>query len=58
VLLAWGAGAVATLAANLYVIPRHGIEGAAAVSTAGYGLVLALHVVAVRQVRDADRRVA
>lgn len=55
VLAAWTAGALLTVLGNLWAIPRHGIEGAAAVSSASYVLVLGLHVVAVRRVRDADR---
>ena len=56
VLVAWTAGAALTILGNLWAIPRYGIEGAAAVSSASYVLVLALHVVAARRVRDADRR--
>ncbi len=56
VLVAWTAGAALTILGNLWAIPRYGIEGAAAVSSASYVLVLGLHVVAARRVRDADRR--
>lgn len=44
VLYAWTAAAVFTIVADLIVVPRHGIVGAAAVSSASYLLVFGLHV--------------
>jgi O-antigen/teichoic acid export membrane protein len=54
VLLAWTAGAVLGIALDLVAIPRWGISGAAAVSSLSYAVVVALHVRALRQVREAD----
>lgn len=44
VLVAWTAGAVLNVGAGFVVIPEYGADGAAAVSTLSYGLVVALHI--------------
>ncbi len=54
VMVAWAVAAVAMIAGDLLVIPDHGIEGAAVVSSVGYALCLVLHLPALR----AARRVA
>ncbi len=51
VLLAWLAAAVFSVLADLVVIPAHGIEGAAVVSSLSYMLVLGLHVPVLRALR-------
>lgn len=55
VLLAWLAGAVVGIGADLVVIPAYGIEGAAIVSSVSYLLVTALHVKALIAARPAGR---
>lgn len=44
VFAAWATAAVVNIGLNLAVVPDHGIEGAAAVSSLSYMLVLGLHV--------------
>jgi O-antigen/teichoic acid export membrane protein len=51
VLVAWTAGAVLGIGADLFVIPAYGIAGAAVVSSLSYLLVTALHLAALRSVR-------
>jgi O-antigen/teichoic acid export membrane protein len=51
VLIAWGIGAVVGVAADLVVIPRYGIDGAAVVSSFSYLIVTGLHVRAMRSLR-------
>jgi O-antigen/teichoic acid export membrane protein len=48
VMVAWAVAAVAMIVGDLLVIPDHGIEGAAVVSSLGYALCLVLHVPAPR----------
>jgi O-antigen/teichoic acid export membrane protein len=50
VLIAWLAGAVVAIAADLVVIPAFGIAGAAIVSSASYVLVTSIHFRALRSV--------
>lgn len=54
VLLAWLSGATFGVVADLIVIPIDGIRGAAVVSTLSYGLVLGLHISALRALRPAS----
>jgi O-antigen/teichoic acid export membrane protein len=51
VLFAWLSGATFGMVADLIVIPIEGIRGAAVVSTLSYGLVLGLHISAVRALK-------
>ena len=51
VLTAWMTAALFSVIADLVIVPRHGIEGAAAVSTVAYLLVLGLHVPPMRALR-------
>jgi len=51
VLLAWLSGATFGVVADLIVIPTEGIRGAAVVSTLSYGLVLGLHISALKALR-------
>jgi O-antigen/teichoic acid export membrane protein len=51
VLLAWLSGGTFGVVADLIVIPIDGIRGAALVSTLSYGLVLGLHISALRRLR-------
>jgi O-antigen/teichoic acid export membrane protein len=53
VLVAWTASAVFGLVADLWAIPHYGIDGAAAVSSLSYLLVLLLHLQALRALRPA-----
>ena len=54
VLVAWAVGAIVGIGLNVLIIPRHGIAGAAAVSSLAYAIVLALHLTALREVRRRD----
>jgi O-antigen/teichoic acid export membrane protein len=49
VLRAWAAGAVVGLGLDLYAVPVHGIEGAAAAASVSYAVVLALHLLGLRR---------
>lgn len=51
VLVAWLTAAVFGILADFFVVPRHGIVGAAVVSSASYLLVLGLHVPPLRSLR-------
>jgi O-antigen/teichoic acid export membrane protein len=51
VLFAWLSGATFGVVADLIVIPTAGIRGAAVVSTLSYGLVLGLHIAAMRALK-------
>ncbi|MGI8513294.1 MAG: lipopolysaccharide biosynthesis protein [Solirubrobacteraceae bacterium] len=51
VLVAWLTSAVFGIVADLFVVPRHGIVGAAIVSSVSYLLVLGLHVPPMRALR-------
>ena len=56
VVVAWAVAAVAMVVGDLVVIPDHGIEGAAVVSSLGYALCLVLHLPALNAVRRASGR--
>ncbi len=53
-LIAWLTAAVVGVVADVFVIPRFGIDGAAIVSSCSYLLVLVLHFGALRQARAGD----
>jgi O-antigen/teichoic acid export membrane protein len=54
VMVAWLAGAVVVIGADLLVIPAYGIVGAAVVSSISYVLVTAIHARAMRTVQRDD----